>query len=96
MPEELAGSASIMGVLAFVLGFAMVWHIWWLAIAVRPGDLGLRHHPATSDDDTDFVLPASEVERIENQRYAMLARAPRPRSADAPGYVPHAIPGTAS
>ena len=28
-----------------------------------------------SDDDTDYIIPAAEVERIENERYRQLASA---------------------
>ncbi len=90
-----SGLGAIMGLLAFILGFAMVWYMWWLA-ALCGIAIFVCVIIRTWDDDTDFVLPASEVEKIENERYAMLARAPRPQSADAPGFVPHAIPGTAS
>ena len=29
----------------------------------------------TCDDDTEYVIPAAEVEKIENERYAQLAAA---------------------
>jgi cytochrome o ubiquinol oxidase subunit 1 len=58
----------VMGALAFVLGFAMVWHIWWLAIVC-----GLAIWVAlivrSSDDDAEYVVPASEVARLEDARY---------------------------
>jgi hypothetical protein len=54
----------IMGGLAFVFGFAMVWGIWWLAIL-----FGLAMWATmiwrSSDDDTEYVLVAEEVERLE-------------------------------
>ena len=61
----------VLGGLAFVLGFAMVWHIWWLAIACGLAmwvTLAMR----ASDDESDFVLSAAEVERIEVARYRAL------------------------
>jgi len=61
----------VLGGLAFVLGFAMVWHIWWLAIASGLAmwvTLAMR----ASDDESDFVLSAAEVERIEVARYRAL------------------------
>ena len=69
----------MMGGLAFVLGFAMVWWIWWLAILC-----GLAMWATmiwrSSDDETDFVLTAAEVERLEKARYRELeaAKAARP------------------
>jgi cytochrome o ubiquinol oxidase subunit 1 len=54
------------GALAFAIGFAMVWHIWWLALvsllAVAAGTIWLG-----SDDRPDPVISAHEIERIERQ-----------------------------
>jgi cytochrome o ubiquinol oxidase subunit 1 len=61
----------VLGGLAFVLGFGMVWHIWWLVIACGIAmwvTLALR----ASDDESEFVLTAAEVERIETARYRAL------------------------
>jgi cytochrome o ubiquinol oxidase subunit 1 len=64
----------IMGGLAFVFGFAMVWWIWWLAIFS-----GLAMWATmiwrSSDDNTDFILVAEEVERLEKARYRSLEAA---------------------
>jgi cytochrome o ubiquinol oxidase subunit I len=75
MPRN-TGIGVIIGGLAFVLGFAMVWHIWWLAVAAGLGILiavALR----TFDENTEFVMPAAEVQAIEDQRRQALAAAPR-------------------
>ncbi len=85
----------IMCALAFMFGFAIVWYIWWLAALCGLGIFACVV-ARTWNDDTDYVLPASEIEKIENQRYEALARAPRPQGADAPGFAPQAVPGTAS
>jgi cytochrome o ubiquinol oxidase subunit 1 len=57
----------LVGGFAFAFGFAMVWHIWWLAI------LGLAliavatiHHG--SDDDTEALVSAAEVARVDALR----------------------------
>jgi cytochrome o ubiquinol oxidase subunit 1 len=69
----------IMGGLSFVFGFAMVWWIWWLAILC-----GLAMWATmiwrSSDDETEYVLVAEEVERLEKARYRALeaAKAGRP------------------
>jgi cytochrome o ubiquinol oxidase subunit 1 len=68
------GVGPIMGGTAFVLGFAVVWHIWWLTAASALAlliTLILR----ASNDETEFLLPASEVRRLEEARYETLARA---------------------
>ena len=54
---------------AFVFGFAIIWHIWWLAILMIPAIIGLFIIRA-NDEHTEIVIPASEVRRLElaNQR----------------------------
>lgn len=58
--------------LAFAGGFAVIWHIWWLAVLGLVGvivSVALR----TTGDDSEFVIPAAEVKRLEQasrERYA--------------------------
>jgi cytochrome o ubiquinol oxidase subunit 1 len=54
----------LVGGFAFVSGFAMVWHIWWLAILglVLIAVAMIQHG---SDDDTEHLIPAAEVARVE-------------------------------
>jgi cytochrome o ubiquinol oxidase subunit 1 len=52
----------------------MVWYIWWLAVLCALGMLFLLIVRA-SDDDTEYTIPAAEVEEIENLRYRQLASA---------------------
>jgi cytochrome o ubiquinol oxidase subunit 1 len=65
----------MMGGLAFVLGFAMVWWIWWLAILCGLAMWGVMIW-RSSDDETDFILTAAEVERMEIARLSSLGRKP--------------------
>jgi cytochrome o ubiquinol oxidase subunit 1 len=70
MPKNSAVGA-VMGGLAFVLGFGVVWHIWWLVIVCGLAmwvAIALR----ASDDESEFVLPAAEVARLEDARYRAL------------------------
>jgi len=62
----------IIGVLTFLCGFALVWYIWWLAILTAVAIIVLVIARA-ADDDTEYTIPAAEVERIENERYRRLA-----------------------
>lgn len=58
------GAPLVIAVCGFVVCFAIVWHIWWLAIialVVLAGTLVRR----LLDDDTSFTLSATEVARIE-------------------------------
>jgi cytochrome o ubiquinol oxidase subunit 1 len=52
---------------AFAVGFAMIWHIWWLAILGLLGvivTLAIR----LTDDNVEYTLPVSEIKRIESER----------------------------
>ena len=63
----------VLGAFAFVLGFAMIWHIWWLvgvsAIVMFATVIG-----RSSDDHGEFTLSAGEVKRIEDERFRALGR----------------------
>ncbi|RXR08325.1 cytochrome o ubiquinol oxidase subunit I [Pseudoxanthomonas composti] len=61
----------IMGAFSVVLGFALTWHIWWLAIVGLVGMVG-AFIARSFDDDVDYYVPAAEVERIENEHFARL------------------------
>jgi cytochrome o ubiquinol oxidase subunit 1 len=73
MPQNSAAGV-VLGALAFLLGFAMVWQIWWLAIACGLG-AALTVIVRSSDDEAEYRLPAAEVAKIEDERYRMLAAA---------------------
>ena len=64
MPRNTS-AGLMLGVLAGLLGFAMIWYIWWMAIAS-----GLCMWAViiarVYDDDAEYVLPASEIEEIES------------------------------
>lgn len=64
MPKNTASGIYI-AAFAFVASFAFVWHIAWLAIA---GILGIIVSVIirTFDEDTEYVLPAAEVAKIED------------------------------
>jgi cytochrome o ubiquinol oxidase subunit 1 len=78
----------LLGGLAFVFGFAMIWYIWWLAAASALGML-ITVVARSFNDDIEYVIPAAEVERIENERYWRMAQAPQ-LPADA-GAVPQPV-----
>ncbi|MGE5196652.1 MAG: cbb3-type cytochrome c oxidase subunit I, partial [Anaerolineae bacterium] len=66
LPKNTGMGIYISG-FAFLLGFAIVWQIVWLAI------LGLVGIAAcivmrSLDDDTEYLLTAAEVEKIENSK----------------------------
>jgi cytochrome o ubiquinol oxidase subunit I len=67
-------SGFIIGSSAFVFGFAFVWNIWWLVILSALCSL-FTVVARAFDDDTDYIIPAAEIERTENQRYRQLTTA---------------------
>ncbi len=75
LPKDVP-HGPIIGGLAFVFGFAMVWHIWWLAILTGLGLL-FTVIARSMDDDIHYVIPAAEVRRIENERYRQLTAVPK-------------------
>ena len=76
----------VIGVAGGVFGFAAIWWMWWLAflaLAVIAGTIIYR----ASDDDDEFIILASEVKAIEDERFARLAKAPKNEMADEPGFA---------
>jgi cytochrome o ubiquinol oxidase subunit I len=61
----------ILGAFAFVLGFAIVWHIWWLVI-VSALIMFAAVIVRSSDDDSEFTISAAEVKRIEDERFRLM------------------------
>ncbi|MBO9418368.1 cbb3-type cytochrome c oxidase subunit I [Labrenzia sp. R4_2] len=63
MPKS-TGLGVVLGGLSFVMGFAAVWYIWWLAVLMLVLCLvciGIR----ACDDTSEYVMSAAEVEAIE-------------------------------
>ena len=71
MPRN-TGTGVIIGLFSMVMGFAMVWHIWWMAILGLAGMIGTFIY-RSFDKDVDYWVPAAEVERIENEHRKHLA-----------------------
>ena len=65
MPRN-TGTGVVIGAFSLVFGFAMIWHIWWLAIVGLVGMIGTFIW-RTFDKDVDYYVPAAEVERIETE-----------------------------
>ena len=65
MPKNTAMGIYISG-FAFLMGFALVWHIIWLLVVGLIGAIAcvvIR----SFDEETEYVIPAAEVERMEKQ-----------------------------
>ncbi|MGO4332224.1 cytochrome o ubiquinol oxidase subunit I [Cupriavidus sp. 2TAF22] len=73
MPKNTGAGVIISG-FSLVLCFALVWHMWLVAIVSLAGVIG-TFIARTYNRDVDYFVPAAEVERIENTRYAKLQEA---------------------
>lgn len=62
-----SGAGFVIGMFAFVFGFAVVWHIWWLAII---GLLGVIVAALTrlNSEDTEYIVTAAELQAYESKR----------------------------
>ncbi|PJO71733.1 cytochrome o ubiquinol oxidase subunit I, partial [Burkholderia thailandensis] len=66
MPSNTSAGLLI-GVFSLVLGFAAVWHIWWLAIAGLAGIVVTVIAYSASEND-GYYIPADTVRKIEEKR----------------------------
>ncbi len=78
MPKNTAVGFFI-GLLAFAFGFAMIWHIWWMALSGALGIL-LLVVVRSANDDVDYHVPAAEVEKMENVRFIQLKSSPQAKA----------------
>lgn len=63
MPKNTGMGIFIAG-FSFIAGFALIWHIWWLAVL---GLLGIIAAVITriNDDHTEYTVSVEEIKRIE-------------------------------
>ncbi|CAB3648482.1 MAG: cytochrome o ubiquinol oxidase subunit I [Achromobacter pulmonis] len=73
MPKNTAAGVFI-GAFGLVMCFALIWHIWWLAIVGFVGMIG-SFIVRAYDRDVDYWVPAAEVERIENAHFEKMQKA---------------------
>lgn len=60
----------IVGMWAFMIGFGMVWHIWWLCVLSLFGLITTIIVRSTAED-TEYLIPAAQVARLEQARRAL-------------------------
>ena len=73
MPKN-TGAGVIIAFFSLVFGFAMIWEIWWMALA---GFIGMIvvWIGKSFDHDVDYYVQVDEIERIENQHYEQIRKA---------------------
>ena len=72
MPKN-TGAGFVISMIAMVLGFALIWHIWWLA-AVSFAGVIIATIVHTFNYNRDYYIPAAEVQATEDARTEQLAR----------------------
>jgi cytochrome o ubiquinol oxidase subunit 1 len=72
MPRN-TGVGFYIGFGSLIFGFALIWHIWWLAVVGLVG-MVVTFIIRSNDDDIDYYVPAAEVAKIENARLQTLAK----------------------
>lgn len=70
MPRNTV-AGPVIGGFSIVFGFALVWHIWWLAVVGAVG-MFVAFLMRVFNDDIDYHVPAAEVERIEREHQQRL------------------------
>ncbi|KVG59187.1 cytochrome ubiquinol oxidase subunit I [Burkholderia territorii] len=68
MPSNTC-AGLVVAVFSLVLGFALVWHIWWMAIGGLVGIIATLVVYSSRDND-GYYIPASKVRRIEEKQPA--------------------------
>jgi cytochrome o ubiquinol oxidase subunit 1 len=73
MPRN-TGAGVILAALSMVMGFSLIWHIWWLAgVAFMALLVTAIYH--TFNYDREFRIPAEQVLRTESERTQQLLAA---------------------
>lgn len=70
MPKNTWAGIVIAG-FSFIMGFAMVWHIWWLAIFGTAGML-VSWIVYTFQKDKDYYVPVEQIEALEKEHFDSL------------------------
>ncbi|MBZ9557692.1 MULTISPECIES: cytochrome o ubiquinol oxidase subunit I [unclassified Modicisalibacter] len=70
MPKNTA-AGPIMGIISIALGFALIWHIWWLA-GLSAAGMFVTFLMRIFNENIDYHVPAAEVERIEREHHKRL------------------------
>ena len=71
MPRN-TGTGFILAALSFVMGFGLIWHMWWLGALGFAAILVVAIHH-TFNYDRELRIPAEQVLRTESERSKLLA-----------------------
>lgn len=88
MPKN-SGAGIVIAAFATVFGFAMIWHIWWMAIASFIGIVA-TWIIKSFDEDVDYYVPVAEVEKLEKQHFDEINKAGLKMATDTLAHTAHA------
>jgi cytochrome o ubiquinol oxidase subunit 1 len=63
-----SGMGIIIAGFAFLVGFGLIWHMWWLAVVGLVGVV-ICVIIRTSNDDTDYTITAAQIKRLDHQAH---------------------------
>lgn len=63
MPKN-SSYGVLIAMAAFIFAFAYIWHIWWLAVVGLLAAI-IMIIIKTNQEDSEYIIPAAEVERLE-------------------------------
>lgn len=69
-----SGLGVIIGVMAGAVGFALIWHIWWLAVIAFIGII-VTVIIRTLDEDSEYTIRADELFELDGARFRKEASA---------------------
>ncbi|MFW2068116.1 cytochrome o ubiquinol oxidase subunit I, partial [Acinetobacter johnsonii] len=72
MPTNRA-AGIVIAMFITVMGFGLIWHIWWVVVVMFIAAI-ISFIASSFTKNVDYYGPAAEVERIENERYAILEK----------------------
>lgn len=67
LPKNSALGVYI-GLTSFLIGFGLIWHIWWLAIAATIATIAIVII-RTLNDDTEYTVSAAELFKLDSANY---------------------------
>lgn len=73
MPKN-TGAGVIIGLFSLIMGFALIWYIWWMAIVGFVGAIATWIIYSFSKD-VDYYVPVDVVTKIENEHFQQVKQA---------------------
>jgi cytochrome o ubiquinol oxidase subunit 1 len=73
MPKN-TGAGVIISLFSLIMGFALIWYIWWLAVLGAVG-IAVTWIAHSFNNDVDYYVPVDVVEKTETQHLEQISKA---------------------